>query len=202
MERRAMTLPLLIGGATTSRQHTAVKIAPEYGGPVVHVLDASRVVDVVSSLLDPAQREPFDGREPGRPGGAARAVRHAPAEAAAVLRAREGQPAPPGLDRGGPAGARVSRPPHRRGRAGRAGAVHRLDVLLPRVGAQGPLPGDPRAPGVRRSRPRAVRQRAGAAGPDRRRAAARGARRLRLLAARRPTATTSCSSKTRRGRAS
>jgi 5-methyltetrahydrofolate--homocysteine methyltransferase len=51
MERRHMRLPLLIGGATTSPEHTAVKIAPEYGGPTVHVLDASRVVDVVSSLL-------------------------------------------------------------------------------------------------------------------------------------------------------
>src|SRR5919197_2732274 len=51
MERRGFTLPLLIGGATTSRQHTAVKIAPEYSGPVVHVLDASRAVDVVASLL-------------------------------------------------------------------------------------------------------------------------------------------------------
>jgi 5-methyltetrahydrofolate--homocysteine methyltransferase len=51
MARRGFSLPLLIGGATTSRQHTAVKIAPEYSGPVVHVLDASRAVDVVSSLL-------------------------------------------------------------------------------------------------------------------------------------------------------
>ncbi|MGH9310126.1 MAG: vitamin B12 dependent-methionine synthase activation domain-containing protein, partial [Vicinamibacterales bacterium] len=59
MERRGMTMPLLIGGATTSRQHTAVKIAEEYRGPVVHVLDASRAVDVVSSLLG-ARRERFD----------------------------------------------------------------------------------------------------------------------------------------------
>jgi 5-methyltetrahydrofolate--homocysteine methyltransferase len=59
MKRRGMTMPLLIGGATTSRQHTAVKIAPEYGGPVVHVLDASRAVDVVSSLLG-AKRPEFD----------------------------------------------------------------------------------------------------------------------------------------------
>jgi len=51
MTRRGMTMPLLIGGATTSKQHTAVKIAPEYGGPVLHVLDASRAVDVVSGLL-------------------------------------------------------------------------------------------------------------------------------------------------------
>jgi 5-methyltetrahydrofolate--homocysteine methyltransferase len=60
MKRTGMTLPLLIGGATTSRPHTAVKIAPEYSQPVVHVLDASRAVDVVSSLLNPAQRPGFD----------------------------------------------------------------------------------------------------------------------------------------------
>jgi 5-methyltetrahydrofolate--homocysteine methyltransferase len=59
MERRGMRVPLLIGGATTSRQHTAVKIAQEYSGPVVHVLDASRAVDVVSSLLGD-KRERFD----------------------------------------------------------------------------------------------------------------------------------------------
>ncbi|MFA1538288.1 methionine synthase [Actinomadura monticuli] len=52
MERRGMKLPLLIGGATTSRQHTAVKIAPAYEATTVHVLDASRVVGVVSDLLD------------------------------------------------------------------------------------------------------------------------------------------------------
>ena len=51
MERRGFTVPLLIGGATTSKQHTAVKIAHEYSGPVVHVLDASRAVDVVSNVL-------------------------------------------------------------------------------------------------------------------------------------------------------
>ena len=59
MERRKMTLPLLIGGATTSRQHTAVKIAPVYSGPTVHVLDASRAVDVVSSLLSDDKRPGF-----------------------------------------------------------------------------------------------------------------------------------------------
>jgi 5-methyltetrahydrofolate--homocysteine methyltransferase len=59
MERRGMTLPLLIGGATTSRQHTAVKIAPNYTGPTVHVLDASRAVDVVSSLLNDDKRDDY-----------------------------------------------------------------------------------------------------------------------------------------------
>jgi 5-methyltetrahydrofolate--homocysteine methyltransferase len=52
MQRRGLTLPLLIGGATTSRQHTAVRIAPAYDATTVHVLDASRVVGVVSDLLD------------------------------------------------------------------------------------------------------------------------------------------------------
>jgi len=60
MERRGMALPLLIGGATTSRQHTAVRIAPAYSQPVVHVLDASRVVRVVSDLLDPERRVRLD----------------------------------------------------------------------------------------------------------------------------------------------
>ena len=60
MERRGLDLPLLIGGATTSRQHTAVRIAPEYGQPTVHVLDASRVIGVVNALLDPARRSELD----------------------------------------------------------------------------------------------------------------------------------------------
>jgi len=60
MQRRQMTLPLLIGGATTSPQHTAVKIAPEYSQPTVHVPDASRVVDVVASLLSDTQKTAFD----------------------------------------------------------------------------------------------------------------------------------------------
>jgi 5-methyltetrahydrofolate--homocysteine methyltransferase len=60
MRRRGMTLPLLIGGATTSRQHTAVKIAPAYAEPTVHVLDASRVVGVVGDLLDAGRKATLD----------------------------------------------------------------------------------------------------------------------------------------------
>ena len=52
MERREIDIPLLIGGATTSRIHTAVKIAPNFSGSVIHVLDASRSVPVVSNLLN------------------------------------------------------------------------------------------------------------------------------------------------------
>jgi 5-methyltetrahydrofolate--homocysteine methyltransferase len=61
MERRGIELPLLIGGATTSKQHTAVRIAPEYGQPTVHVLDASRVVGVVGDLLHGDRRARLDG---------------------------------------------------------------------------------------------------------------------------------------------
>ncbi|WP_308203902.1 methionine synthase [Goodfellowiella coeruleoviolacea] len=57
MQRRGLKLPLLIGGATTSRQHTAVRIAPAYDATTVHVLDASRVVGVVSDLLDPQRAD-------------------------------------------------------------------------------------------------------------------------------------------------
>jgi 5-methyltetrahydrofolate--homocysteine methyltransferase len=60
MERQQFDLPLLIGGATTSSKHTAVKIAPAYHGPVVHVKDASRSVGVVERLLRPEQRELLD----------------------------------------------------------------------------------------------------------------------------------------------
>ena len=60
MTRREFKIPLLIGGATTSKQHTAVRIAPAYDGSTVHVLDASRVIGVVSDLLDDGRRPGFD----------------------------------------------------------------------------------------------------------------------------------------------
>ena len=59
MTRQGFSVPLLIGGATTSAAHTAVKIAPEYASGVVHVLDASRVVNVVSALLSPEQKPAY-----------------------------------------------------------------------------------------------------------------------------------------------
>jgi len=59
MERQKFDLPLLIGGATTSKVHTAVKIAPNYSGPTVHVLDASRAVGVAGQLDNPERRETF-----------------------------------------------------------------------------------------------------------------------------------------------
>ena len=59
MERQGFDIPLLIGGATTSRTHTAVKIEPRYHAPVIHVLDASRAVGVASALLDRDRRDAF-----------------------------------------------------------------------------------------------------------------------------------------------
>ncbi len=59
MERQGFKLPLLIGGATTSRAHTAIKIAPHYSQPVVHVLDASRAVPVTTSLLSEDGKDAF-----------------------------------------------------------------------------------------------------------------------------------------------
>ena len=59
MQKEGLSIPLLIGGATTSKAHTAVKIQPCYGPPVVHVLDASKSVCVCSSLLDPNQKDGF-----------------------------------------------------------------------------------------------------------------------------------------------
>ncbi|HEU4959604.1 MAG TPA: methionine synthase [Sphingomonas sp.] len=59
MQRAGMTMPLLIGGATTSRVHTALRIDPAYEGPVIHVLDASRAVGVASTLVSDTQRDPY-----------------------------------------------------------------------------------------------------------------------------------------------
>ena len=95
MERRGMRIPLLIGGATTSKQHTAVKIAPAYSSSVTHVLDASRAVGVVSRLLDPTQRAAFERRRARGAGAPARPVRHPARAPAALLReppARGGSP--------------------------------------------------------------------------------------------------------------
>ena len=59
MDRANMQVPLLIGGATTSRVHTALRIEPAYAGPTIHVLDASRAVGVASTLVSQTQRAPF-----------------------------------------------------------------------------------------------------------------------------------------------
>ncbi len=145
MDRRRLELPLMIGGATTSRQHTAVKIAPEYENETVHVLDASRVVDVVAALIDPKRRTALDTEN--RELQERLRIQHAekvrkpllPLTQARANRVKAAYAEPPR-----PA---VHRHPHGRAAAGRPRSLHRLAVLLPRLGAEGQVPGDPREPG-------------------------------------------------------
>ena len=110
MERQGFQIPLLIGGATTSRTHTAVKIEPRYHAPVVHVIDASRAVGVASALVDPRATRGVRDRHPRR-------VRAGPARSGRAAGARG---APP--DRGGAhatASRSTGRDPARSGRRGR-----------------------------------------------------------------------------------
>ncbi len=184
MEREGFELPLLIGGATTSRTHTAVKIEPQYHGPVVHVADASRAVGVAAALVDPQRRAAFAAGHP--PG-----IRHAPSR---TRRAR-GEDRPPPDRRGAPAspGHRLEwrraaapdvpgpsidrRPPPRRPRRS-----DRLDPVLRDLGAQRAVPGHPRRPRPRARRPIALRRRPDAPRADRRRASPARRRGRRALA--------------------
>ena len=178
-----LTLPLLIGGATTSRQHTAVKIAPEYSAA-----DRPRA----RRLARRGRRGSPDERERAAPSCGATA-RSRTRSARNTRRGARSRCSP--TSRRGPTGCdRLGRPRHRSTPAfvGRRylddvplaemRELHRLDVLLLGLGAEGALPGDPRAPAVRRRGARALRQRAGAAEEDRGRQADPRPRRLRLLA--------------------
>ena len=150
MERRGLSLPLLIGGATTSRQHTAVKIAPAYEHETVHVLDASRVVDVVSSLLDPGPARRRSTRE-NRELQERLREQHAQKLRRPLLPLARGARAPRAGRVRRPADAAVQRDADRGADARRARPVHRLAVLLPRLGPEGQVPGDPREPGRARA---------------------------------------------------
>jgi 5-methyltetrahydrofolate--homocysteine methyltransferase len=94
LERAGLSLPLLIGGATTSKAHTAVKIEPHYSGPTVHVLDASRVVGVVSKLLskETAETAAAEFREENARHRAAHEARHGSTELLTLEAAREAAP--------------------------------------------------------------------------------------------------------------
>jgi 5-methyltetrahydrofolate--homocysteine methyltransferase len=99
MERQGFEVPLLIGGATTSRQHTAVKIAPKYGKPTLHVSDASRVAGVVSALLDPERSVELD--RTNRVEQERMRQLHSGGAMKALLSLGDARSKPPELDRGG-----------------------------------------------------------------------------------------------------
>ena len=161
MQRLGLTTPLLIGGATTSKAHTALRIDPAYEGPVIHVLDASRAVGVASSLVSDTQREPLVAttaddyeklRKSRERSGQNELASLADARANAFPFDPAGQapaPAYPGL--------------HHLGDwpLARSADVDRLDALLPRLGACRHLSGDPRRRGCRRERAQPVQRRPG-----------------------------------------
>ena len=142
MERQGFKLPLLIGGATTSRAHTAVKIAPHYSEPVVHVLDASRAVPVTTSLLSDEGKAEFVAQHRAEYE-ALRKAHAAPRRSVVSLETARARRTPIEWRAEDLREAGV----YRRARAGRfsagdAARVHRLDAVLSHVGAEGRLSAD------------------------------------------------------------
>ncbi len=183
MERQGFSIPLLIGGATTSRAHTAVKVTPRYKGPVLWVKDASRSVPVAAQLLSPERRDKLleeteADYESLRKRHAAKSERplvsleDARANATPVDWSSYTPPAPAmGTT------TRVLRGLRRR----RAARVHRLAAVLQRLGDEGEVPGHPEQPGERGGRTQALRRRAGDARPGDRGEVAHRQRRDRVL---------------------
>ena len=185
MEREGFDIPLLIGGATTSRVHTAVKIHPRYArSQAVHVHDASRAVGVVSALLSRETRAATiqSVREEYRKVADAHERSEADKVRVPLAKARANamqidwsayRPATPSF-----LGTRV----YRLLRSQRADPLHRLDAVLPDMGAEGPIPGDPRRSRTGRGRPQPVRRCESDAEADRRAAVVRAEGGRRLLA--------------------
>ncbi len=197
MEREGFDCPLLIGGATTSRVHTAVKISPNYEkGQAIYVLDASRAVGVVSKLLSDTERPNYVGEIRAEYVKVREAhVRNEATQAAHHARRRARQQVHDRLVRLHAAQAELPRHQGlRRLSARRAGAVHRLDALLPDLGADGPLSGDPQGQQGRRRSAEAVQRRAGHAEAHGRREV--GERRRASSASGRRTASATTSSST------
>ena len=202
MEREGFTIPLLIGGATTSRAHTAVKIEPRYSGPVVHVLDASRAVGVAGALVNPATRDAFAADDPGRlrrdptrarrPAGAGGAARAWP------TRGPTGEPID--LSRARAAAVVPRRPGDRRRDDRRARRPDRLDAVLRDLGAQGqPTPRSSTTRGWAPPHDRCSTMRGRCSAGSSAERLLRAARRGRVLAGRpRRRTTTSCCSPTMR----
>ena len=202
MQREGFTIPLLIGGATTSRVHTAVQIEPHYKGPTVHVLDASRAVGVAGSLLSDTLRDDFVAgvREQYRDMREQRS-RHRPDERRQPLAdARRNRLA---IDWTGRHAARAlfdRADGARRLPARGPGAADRLDAVLPDLGAPRPLPGHSERSEGRARGDEPVRGCAGAAGRTSFANAGSGPAPCSACSAPTPSATTSSCTPTRRGR--
>ncbi len=189
MERLGFTTPLLIGGATTSRLHTSLKIDPAYHGPVVHVGDASQRVrrDLGAAVEHTTRGLPRRTRNRVRP---RRRIARSCDRRTRSRDDRRGprQPARCHLRRHHDHPADVHRHPRvRRLRRRRARALHRLDTVLPHLGHPQQVPRSAHRSRVRRRRTTAVRRRAGDAGADRVRALVppEGGRRVLASAGRR-----------------
>ncbi len=144
MEREGFDIPLLIGGATTSRVHTAVKIHPRYErGQTVYVTDASRAVGVVSSLLSQEQKPAYvEAAEAGISQGRRRASPAARRRSSACRsQGRAPMPLPARLGRLSPPKAPtfLGTRTFQDWDLAEPGPLYRLDALLPDLGAEGPL---------------------------------------------------------------
>ena len=203
MERQGFDLPLLIGGATTSRVHTAVKIHPNYKrGQAVHVNDASRAVGVAQALMSREARSGYVDRPARRIRQDRRRAMRAAQEDKLRLPLAAARGNALKLDWSGAylppkpsfLGARVLRRLSDR----RADRLHRLDAVLPDLGIEGQISRHSRRRKIRRGGACALRRRAGDAAEDRRRALVYRERGLRLLAGERRKATTSRFTPTKR----
>ena len=183
MERQQFELPLLIGGATTSRTHTAVKIAPAYHGPVVHVLDASRAVGVVGQLKGAEKRGALDA-ENRADQERLRREHEARQREQPLVSLEEARKRRTPMDWAG------YTPPQPEFRGVRQlsdielvgdRAVRRLDAFLRGLGAARHVPADLREPRLGGEGPRGVGRGAGHAAAAGRGREAEGSRELRLL---------------------
>ena len=173
----------MIGGATTSRAHTAVKVDGKYDGPVVWVKDASRSVPTLAALLSDAQRPKLLADVKADYDSLRDAARRQARPADAHATSRRGPTARP-IDWDG------YEPPAPKEPGihvlddydlGRAARLHRLAAVLQRLGDEGQVPRHPQQPDHRRDRARALRRRAGDARPGHRGEVADRQRRVRLL---------------------
>ena len=166
MEREGYDIPILIGGATTSNRHTAVRIAPAYSGPTVHVKDASRAGGVVAALLHPEEKARFVRRNRAQQERAlAEFEGGGGPKAAASIPDGKGEAVPGGVE---PCGDRAPGFPGHPTAGGisseRDCAVYRLGPLLPHVGDARRLPRNSGRCGARRRGQEIVRRRADTAG--------------------------------------